>query len=99
MAQSETSADAEPDIERNAEAGPKSRNADHEAPRPRADEYDAKAVDKEGNRKQDDGKGGGEQEGFHPSKKAIVIGALVFLALVVGGTLYLGHGRGGARGR
>ena len=93
MAQSETSADAEPDIERNAEAGPKSRNADHEAPRPRADEYDAKAVDKEGNRKQDDGKGGGEQEGFHPSKKAIVIGALVFLALVVGGTLYWLHAR------
>jgi len=92
MPKSETSAAADPHAEGSARNGPKLQT-DLEAPRPRADERGAKADDKEKGRKEGDGKGGEEGTGFHPSKKAIVIGALVFLALVFGGTLYWLHAR------
>jgi membrane fusion protein (multidrug efflux system) len=93
MAQSETSADAKPDAERSAHAEAKSRNADHEAPPARADERGPKSDDQEKSRKEGDRKGNQEEKGFHPSKKAIVIGTLVFLTLAVGGTLYWLHAR------
>jgi len=93
MAQTDQSTDTEPRTGKGAPARPNSRTRGNPGVTQDEDEHGAEGGETDEKRKQDDGKGGEEKKGFHPSKKAMVIGLLVFLALVVGGVLYWMHAR------
>jgi membrane fusion protein (multidrug efflux system) len=96
MAQSDPSAEMEQRTDRDRGRETEDR---------RGKEHEGKEGEKGGEKKRDDAKGddtaggrgdgksGEEEKGFRPSKKAIVIGVLVFLTLVVGGVLYWLHAR------
>jgi membrane fusion protein (multidrug efflux system) len=93
MAPSDSSADIEPRMGRSTPDGPSQRApGDRDEPSDEG-ERGAKGGDASKGQKQNGGKAGEEEKGFHPSKKVIVIGALVFLALVIGGIAYWLHAR------
>jgi membrane fusion protein, multidrug efflux system len=102
MAQSDPSTDTDRDRraetgdrkgeEAEAEREPGGRDGESKETGEETKREDEKKEGKDGGKGEGDGKGE-EEKGFHPSRKAIVIGALVFLTLVVGGVLYWLHAR------
>ena len=105
MAQSDPSAETEPRTGQGTPAGPNgegrganeaetgNRDRRSEDGKQKGPERGAQEGEAGKEKKQEDGKDSGEEKGFRPSKKAIVIGALVFLALIIGGVLYWLHAR------